>query len=202
MVSTAAKIAVLIRKNPDQTLQELGDQVGVTRERVRQLIMINGIQGRTKFSLGPRGPMLAVETLHGRCGECSYALNQWGVCKRCRPRRVLKEKLRLLCYGCGKIFLRPEYLQRSKMTFCSKICFGRYAGKHFGFGVTKPKSSQRLIIEQMESQAKIILDHEGLLHQGQKCSFWGIKNAIQHNTGKRFSGKHLPDGKFQMTRTV
>ena len=124
-----------------RTLQSIGDEFGVTRERIRQLIVQHGLQnasGRIKPDSRPT------------CKECGLKINGnkgRSFHSSCYEKYVWAT---LSCAQCNKEFkLRKKDLKRrqerrsdwTKNTFfCSRECYGSYWGTRFGFGASISKS--------------------------------------------------------------
>ena len=120
------------------TLQAAGDAMNVSRERVRQIATVAGI---TKW-LKKRRPYVVCpicgttyKTIHVGSKTCSR------VCSKVytKAHRNPTAMTRRVCEVCGDVFFRKTCLVRknSPARFCSKVCQGSWAGKHYGKG--KPK---------------------------------------------------------------
>ena len=71
---TLVRLRGLLEENPDQTLQELGDACGVTREWIRRLIDDHGFyRGRPLLAKVRMGPQLTScqPSSQTRCDRCS-----------------------------------------------------------------------------------------------------------------------------------
>lgn len=118
-------------KNPCATLQQIGDKVGLTRERVRQILNLGNLP--TKHYHQDKRKMIAClncgkPTPNAKyCGfKCSKGYNQ----------------IQLVCRQCGNMFYRTKSYVMTKGNnihshgdFCNKKCSGKYIGIHYGFGV-------------------------------------------------------------------
>ena len=126
----------LRKEHPDWTLERLGNEVGVTRERIRQILK--------QFDLPTRG----YKRFYAGFNECPKCLGPKRdyriVCITCHREKYPQTYL-LTCVNkkCGREFERggaqhrasiKRYPNAGKMTFCSKRCQGEYIGKHFGWG--------------------------------------------------------------------
>lgn len=150
---------------PTRTLQSIGDEVGITRERVRQILKEEGLSKMYP----PREYQAKRANLHSECASCGvhleiheYSARRKAKCNNCRD----EEKDRLLnthskCPECGIILKHSKaYLatrQRrakayhdnigkgniSEKPFCSRKCSARYhkLGINFGFGAPKGDSN-------------------------------------------------------------
>ena len=124
------------RPEPSFTMKAIGEEVGLSRERVRQIIKAKG--WRSDFLLAAKGR--PCQTCHvrshhlvaGWCHKCAYRpmadlLMFCGECQAAKPLRRY-------------VFLadeRHQQIPRGTMKarwFCSKPCQGRYLGRHYGIG--------------------------------------------------------------------
>ena len=116
--------AIEIRQsNPCATLQTIGDKLGVSRERVRQIL--NKAHKPTKHY---------IVTYHcNGCGKEILKNNVGGYCMSCK---ILRNKIPVACTQCEKIFyLSPSRLLVSREHyFCSNKCKGKWMGIHYGRG--------------------------------------------------------------------
>lgn len=125
-----------------RTLQDIANQFGVTRERVRQVINKNKLQnypGRQKPDKGNKRI------------TCSYCNEKVELGKSNQPRKAHPECVENAvwseptCHVCNKPFkIRTKVLNRimarrtsawtKDVVFCSKHCYGSYWGSLFGYG--------------------------------------------------------------------
>lgn len=115
--------------NPTWTLVEIGREMGLSRERVRQLLAQSGI--RIGHKKGHR-------SLNYVCPQCGKPKNKSS--KLCQPCSYsnrfpaypipLEEKV---CRNCGKHF-KTKVFKTSPGTYCSKRCWGADMGRKYGFG--------------------------------------------------------------------
>ena len=152
------RVVELKHENPTRTLQSLGDEVGVTRERVRQILKSEGLTDKYP----PREYQSKRAQLHDSCKSCGVHLmiNDYPSRKRseCVPCRTeSKDKMLntyITCLNCSTEFkISKAYLatrQRivsayhrergkghtSDRPFCSRQCAAGYhkLGKAYGFG--------------------------------------------------------------------
>ena len=148
-------IYAIVKENPKVTLQEISNEIGRTRERVRQLINDSHKDNNLKpidrikrrGGTNPDTQDLCV----GGCGKSQYkAIRRYNqseyVCNDCRKQRWAN--LKFNCSNCGKEFTvsegykyhRAGYKRKAKypdLSFCSKVCLGTYSGRNFGFGANR-----------------------------------------------------------------
>lgn len=116
------KVLGILEKNPSLSYSIIADQVGVTRERVRQIARQNGYPPRKRI-LNPK--------VCPTCGATFYnAENLY-----CSPECGYKAKRRRIvinCHQCGKPIERTPGTMRSKSGnyFCNRVCFGKWTGKN------------------------------------------------------------------------
>jgi hypothetical protein len=143
-MSTATKVIELRVRHPEATLRALGDAVGVTYERVRQILNENNLP--TKSSVFHAKELRRCKY----CGlqfDCPASSKQLFCSRQCREIYIrLNNRILLECCVCHKLFYRslrfykramksPKY--RTKQVFCSRQCLGHYVGKHNGRGAQK-----------------------------------------------------------------
>jgi hypothetical protein len=154
-------------RDTGMTLQAIGDEVGVTRERVRQVLVRHYGTAKPTMDLMTR---LKVAKLIG-CSEGRLAyLEQKGMLEPIKHpgsvihyydqeefkkalKVIIEEEARhipvtLTCGNCKKDFTlsRSEFNARNRrkkipMFFCSRSCYGAYFGNHYGFGVHPENSA-------------------------------------------------------------
>jgi DNA-binding phage protein len=142
---TGPRVIALRRQYPAMTLSQIGIQVGITRERVRQMLKRHGLP--TKSTISRVFPIFVCRT----CGfetTVRHTLTRDGVCRECLQRRRVTT---LSCAWDGKPFQRrtdriraraknPAYT--SDRFFCSREHQGQYIGRHFGFAA-RPENTGR-----------------------------------------------------------
>ena len=111
--------------NPHATLRQIGNKHNLSYERVRVILNQAGIRTR-------RIPV-------GRCKACSKPVP---VRKRyCSPEcRHDYLYVKVVCETCNKSFEKKRFMvmnDRHQRDFCSRECFGKYAGSHYGWGKGK-----------------------------------------------------------------
>lgn len=119
-------------KIPSGTLTAIGDEIGLTRERVRQLMKQDKrfipLHGRDRFC-----PYCGIKFNKGdpRMTYCSI---------RCRKLfHFYKYHTLGICEECGLGFLNPTNRSHIHKGFCDKICFGKHIGKKYGWGAKNYK---------------------------------------------------------------
>ena len=120
--------ALELRKTtPCLTLQEVGDKLGVTRERARQLL---------KAGEMPTKHYHYNSKCHcAKCGKKLKVPSQSGLCHDCWATPLVP----LICDQCGVLFYRRQAqvlnpCQPHTGYYCSRQCYGKYFGIHYGRG--------------------------------------------------------------------
>ena len=149
------KIRSIVDENPNISLQEIGDRLGLTRERIRQLInMNNKYSSLFRYTSGEQGlPFIDRKKLkeHRRispkylCDSCGKRSTAPVI--KCNKCRVYENREIVVCKNCNKTveFLgeKARYRRANRKTnkssneFCSRKCSSSYIGRHFGFGATR-----------------------------------------------------------------
>ena len=154
-------IYAIVQENPKVTLQEIASEVGLTRERIRQIINISLEDNDLKpiNRIKRRGGIDENKRDHcvGNCGKSMYKIfrryaNTPYMCHSCRKEEW--KKINPTCTNCGKVislndsykYHRKAYKKKAKhpeMNFCSKTCLGEYSGRNFGFGANRKNINRR-----------------------------------------------------------
>ena len=138
-------IADMRRKFPCYTLQQIGNEFGLSRERVRQILNSQGEETQSLRRVTPQqcqrcGDIIAKNRIH--CDKCQYELHH----------------VQVICDQCGKLFWRSvsSVLQYSFLSdnkrqhyFCDRKCFGRWTGRNRGFGAHPPTGKQNLFLKNL-----------------------------------------------------
>tara|TARA_B100000745_G_scaffold242193_1_gene164517 strand:- start:353 stop:901 length:549 start_codon:yes stop_codon:yes gene_type:complete len=155
-------IHTIVEENPKVTLKEIADEIGRTKERVRQLINDSHKDNDLKpiHRIKRRGginPEKKDFCIDG-CGKSVYKVfrkkftSPEYICRDCRKKRW--EAVKISCSNCGKTFSPNEgykyhrrlYKKKAKypdLDFCGKTCLGEYSGKNFGFGANRRNINRR-----------------------------------------------------------
>lgn len=132
------KSIILLRvEHPEWVLREIGEAVGVTRERVRQILNQHNLPTKAyrRFKYG-----------FDECPRCGGTKRVKGeTCKPCRQ-EIRPPWVTLTCIVCGNDFERigaehraaiKNYPSHGEKVFCGRECLGSYAGKNYGFPAHK-----------------------------------------------------------------
>jgi len=129
-----SKIISLKKRNPKRTLESIGNEIGVSREYIRQVLQEAGVESgkeqpscyecSTLLYPSKARPYIDLKTGHKYCRTCRHNM-VWGTysCKNCGV-EVVRRKRDILR-------ATPKYI------FCTKTCQGQYIGKTYGKGATK-----------------------------------------------------------------
>ena len=149
------KIRSIVDENPNISLQEIGDRLGLTRERIRQLInMNNQYSSLFRYTNGTHGlPSINRKKLkeHSKvnpkylCDSCGKRSTAPVI--KCNKCRVYENREIVTCKNCNKtvelLGEKARYRRANRKTnkssneFCSRKCSSSYIGRHFGFGATR-----------------------------------------------------------------
>jgi len=154
MVAIKDKLTRILEEEPYIHLQiELAEELGVSREYVRQVVNelhlrhLLGVKIRKQLALCPE------------CGESlsRHTPNREGqVCIKCYLKKMEKRKRTLTCDTCGKEFKRTSsevnasINRKYKHSFCSRRCFGKWAGDTHGFGVHRENIGGKRMVKKIE----------------------------------------------------
>ena len=145
----------IVGRNPYATLDEIGKAIGLTRERVRQII-----------AEANKNPDIEPIERHARrgggfkayCIECGKKLTtgkkafkeSTKTCRECAKAKPIV----FFCSGCGKETVKstPEeiaswkqnkkHVQNPSLNFCSLKCSGHWLGTNKGFGATRKREEK------------------------------------------------------------
>jgi predicted Zn-ribbon and HTH transcriptional regulator len=123
------KVIELRKSTPCLTLKEVGDKLGVTGERVRQILKKAEMPTYHYF----------IKRYCSKCGARIDKNNQSNLCRKCK---IGQNKVPLVCDQCGNLFYREprDVLRRSQPHtgyYCSRQCYGKHFGTHYGRGRQK-----------------------------------------------------------------
>ena len=117
----------------DWTLQQIGDKVGLTRERVRQILKTSGSKTKKIYPVLNKCIDCGKKksgTYHSRCQKCLY----------------IKNSVFRSCTQCGTVNrYQPGLVKRTKINFCSRICHGKWLGQNFGRGRGKKSKMNKVL---------------------------------------------------------
>ena len=122
---------LVLQALPDGSMAQIGASIGVTRERVRQIVREEGLEIHRKE-----------RHITGYCLNCNAPLFSGQHDKFCSMACLQKyHSIELTCEVCGVHFSRLGHYCRAsqrrgyKHIFCSKKCQGLWLGNSYGFGV-------------------------------------------------------------------
>lgn len=127
---------------PCMLLQEIGDKVGLTRERVRQLLKNEGLPTR-HHDQRQQYECLQCHTVYPH--HRTYGDRQ-GFCSRAC--RAAYRQIPMVCEECGVVFLRrqSDVINAAKHgqqhIFCGRLCHGAWFGRNFGWA-TRPEDMKK-----------------------------------------------------------
>ncbi len=124
-MSTRQKVITLATTHPDLIQAEIARRVQVSRERVRQILLEEGVERKYRQCIDC-----------GRILVPGYNCYNSRQCPDCQRRRYEKFWEKYRCCYCGKWFsaLRSDK-DRHELHFCSRTCHGKWLGAKYGFGV-------------------------------------------------------------------
>ncbi len=120
----------IMEENPNLTNGEIGELMGVGRERVRQLLLLE------KISIRKQKKALRLEK--EKCPICGKSKKETSnICVSCYRER---HNVTLICEVCNKEFVRyKSQAEREGVgtpRFCSRACQGKWLGDNHGFKVS------------------------------------------------------------------
>lgn len=139
-MKTTEAIRRLLEDDPHRTLEELSGLTGVTRERVRQICVRDGLYRVSPY----QGHTKRFQRYCTQCGASIAWEGRSGLCRVCHLswRRAHSNAITvfLKCTECGIAFERKQHLVNAALkrnpnirVVCSQRCMGRRAGREFGF---------------------------------------------------------------------
>jgi len=129
---TTLKLQELLAENPVQTLKALGNQLGITRERVRQICESEQLDRKT--------PIISKRPFCYSCNKLLHLYNVSGLCFKHYWESNSAILTAFTCEGCGKPFQRKKgqveagHKAGNTIRWCSKKCQGKWLAQHYGFG--------------------------------------------------------------------
>ena len=122
VIGVEPKVLEILGENPTLPYSIIADEVGVTRERVRQIAQRNGYPPRKGISKPKTCPI---------CGREFYTTSNIYCSRGCYGKGGQKRIL-LNCHQCGKPMERTPGSMRNKSGkyFCNRACFGRWVAKN------------------------------------------------------------------------
>ena len=121
------RVIELRQENPDMTLKAIGEKVGISRERVRQILKREGLT-----TVSTNGHTTSYRVPRGKCKTCGdqIGLDKELDAKYC-SRACIQTKGRAIsfitCYRCGKVKSAPKTEAKwraikNEHTYCSRTC--------------------------------------------------------------------------------
>lgn len=136
-------IIELRKQSPCATLQTMGDKIGISKERVRQILKEAGLptqRFRQQYLCCVcGGAILDRNRRTNHSPFCSHKCfheyhNVVMVCDYCD--KTFERRLSsVLAYPCRLNKRNPKLNSKGAGTFCSKKCHGQWFSKHYGFTV-------------------------------------------------------------------
>ena len=138
--------------NPYRTLQSIGNELGFTRERIRQIINRHNITYPDNLINRYRpDPKLY-------CPVCSKVTHKKTIMRNnmCGACKVESKRIQGVCMECGKHIHLTSKQSRAKRAnarpknvninhiFCGVSCASKYVGKHYGFHTDYQERLKRL----------------------------------------------------------
>lgn len=155
----AVALAQLRRHNPCWTLKQLGAQMGVSGERIRQLLVAQGLGTRHK-----RACVICKEVRPISAFRNSGRNYLAYVCTPCWDARQAQLKANrrgtFFCGACGKELVRKISAVINNMrrgghgqAFCNRVCFGKFTAKTAGWA--SPQAFQRREQRYVQARAEL-----------------------------------------------
>ena len=148
-MTTTSQAIALRQAHPTWKLREIGDQIGVSRERVHQVLKRAGLETwhtPTLVIVPCDGCGLFItKARHDRFGFCKacLALSKWVtvLCAQCNNTRGIYRQERDSQVRSREHFIQHNGKPQERM-FCSRYCRSSWAGIHYGF-IAHPENIQR-----------------------------------------------------------
>lgn len=122
ITSVEQKVLGILEKNPAVSYSIIAGEIGVTRERVRQIARQNGYPPRKRMSNPKVCPT---------CGRTFYSTENIYCSPDCGY-RAKRKRIVVICYQCGKPIERTPGTMRSKSGnyFCNRACYAKRTAKN------------------------------------------------------------------------
>ena len=144
----------IVGRNPYATLQIIGDAIGLTRERVRQIIAEANRNPDTepieRIQRGGRFQAYCIKCGKEKNADRKTYEKSSKLCRECAKAKPVV----FFCSGCGKETVKstPEdiatwkqnkkHVKDPSLNFCSRQCSGHWLGVNKGFGVTRKREEK------------------------------------------------------------
>jgi len=117
-MSIELKVLEILAENPTLPYSTIGEAVGVTRERVRQIAQRNGYPPRISIP----------KKICHVCGKTYYTRNLY--CSSICRYKTKQKRIVMNCHQCGKSIERTPGNMRSKSGryFCDRVCYTKWTG--------------------------------------------------------------------------
>ena len=173
------------QKYPCWTLQKIASEVGVSRERVRQILSKHGMATKA-----------AQQRFH--CRYCNIALavtnafgsrTSTGVCRKCYKEYEFYTTLE--CDECHRLFSRRTALvlielgkRNYQHVWCGHRCQGKWVGREYGTGVNGASEKLRLSSKQIvEKYVDFIIAY----NNEKKINTWNYSQELSKKLGEKRS---------------
>lgn len=190
---TSILVVELRKKYPCWTLQRIATDVGVTRERVRQILKKHNLPTKAQSpKLFCRYCGIEITCRNGfRASHLSS--NKTDLCSKCHKEYELYTMLE--CEECRGLFFRRtalvifEFSRRNyNHVWCSKSCQGKWAGRNYGTGINGAAQNRKLTNDQIrERYSGFISEYEA----ERKTNSWNYaaelskKFSLNRSTGSQ-----------------
>jgi hypothetical protein len=146
LIGVGPKVLEILGGNPALPYSRIANEVGVTRERVRQIARRNGYPPRYGI-LKPRICPVCGDTFHTRNLYCSRACVY----------KVRRKRIIINCHQCGETIERTPGNMRSKTGkyFCGRFCYRKWAVKDHPAGPEKKRNAAGSFSYEVRSKCKI-----------------------------------------------
>ena len=128
--SAIERVIALRQANPNWTLASIGRSAGVSRERVRQILIQVGLWDGRRDS--------RIEKPCAWCGKAfySYPKRRSRYCSRVCFKMARTKIVETACTWCGRPLKLKEWeAKHRRLHFCDRKCQGQWLGKNYGYGM-------------------------------------------------------------------